>query len=58
VDDTGHSQIPTMADALYLLRHLYVPGAPQPPAPFPGCGVDPTEDDLMGCAEHPCMDGR
>ncbi len=58
VDDTGHSEIPTMGDALYLLKYLYVPGAPEPPAPFPACGVDPTEDDLMDCSEHSCMDGR
>ncbi len=49
-DDTG---VVAMSDALYTLRYLYVPGEPAPPAPFPGCGQDPTWDGL-GCAGHPC----
>ena len=44
-----------MADAIRLLRYLYIPTDPPPP-PFFDCGLDPTPDGLY-CADHPCMDG-
>lgn len=43
-----------MPDAVYILRHKFVPGSPPPPPPFPGCGPDPTPDEL-DCEDHPCM---
>jgi hypothetical protein len=43
-----------MHDALYVLEYLYVPGSPQPPAPFPNCGSDPTEDEY-DCESHYCF---
>ncbi|MCA8962975.1 MAG: hypothetical protein KDC38_20775, partial [Planctomycetes bacterium] len=49
VNDDGVNDI---SDAVYLLGYLFVPGSPTVPAPFPGCGVDPTPDAL-GCEEFP-----
>ncbi len=42
VDDDGDVNI---TDAVYLLNFLFI-GSRTPPAPFPGCGPDPTEDEL------------
>ena len=33
---------------IYLLNYLFA-GGPAPPPPSPGCGVDPTEDELAEC---------
>lgn len=45
-NDNGQLDI---SDAVFLLQHLFLAGAPQPPAPGPvTCGVDPTPDTL-GC---------
>jgi hypothetical protein len=50
-DDGGRVDL---TDAIFLLNHLFV-GTDAPPAPFPACGQDPTEDAL-GCDEHaPCF---
>jgi len=40
-----------ISDPIALFSYLFL-GAPAPPAPFPDCGLDPTEDEL-GCAEYP-----
>jgi hypothetical protein len=45
-DDSGAIDL---ADAVHLLSGLFL-GGPAPAAPFPACGVDPTEDAL-GCEE-------
>jgi hypothetical protein len=45
-----------MGDATMTLQYLYVPDSPEPPAPFPGCGADPTQDGL-DCGTHPCNGG-
>jgi hypothetical protein len=50
-DDNG---VHGLEDALYLIDFSLRGGA-APPAPFPGCGHDPTEDSLpcerfTGCA--------
>ncbi len=42
-DDAGLD----ISDALHMLAFLFL-GGPGPPPPFPGCGSDPTTDDL-GC---------
>jgi len=47
VNDDGSLDI---GDVIYILQFLYA-GGPCPPAPFPGAGKDPTEDDLL-CAEY------
>jgi hypothetical protein len=39
-----------LSDAIYGLLHLFL-GRRPPPAPFPGCGTDPTEDGLS-CAVY------
>lgn len=40
-----------LADAISLLGFLFQnEGANPLPAPFPGCGTDPTPDDFMNCA--------
>jgi hypothetical protein len=50
-DDTGVIEI---TDAIFLLSHLFLGGGP-PPAPYPGCGHDGT-DDSLGCDVHaPCF---
>ncbi len=45
IDDNGAHDT---TDAIYLLEHLFR-GGPQPPAPFPGNGLDPTASDPFGC---------
>jgi PKD repeat protein len=39
-----------ITDAVYVLNHLFLGGF-SPPAPYPGCGVDPTED-VVDCAAY------
>jgi glucose/arabinose dehydrogenase len=48
-DDTGEINV---TDAVFLLDGLFKGGS-SPAAPYPGCGVDPTEDTL-GCAATAC----
>lgn len=47
-NDDGSRDI---GDAVYMLGNLFSMGDP-PPAPHPGCGVDPTMD-LLGCVAGP-----
>lgn len=47
-DANDDGQIDT-SDAVWILSYQFQ-GGPAPPAPFPGCGTDPTEDEL-GCDE-------
>ena len=42
-----------LSDAVYTLGYLFRGEAP-PPAPFPGCGPDPTSDDLTCESYAPC----
>lgn len=44
-DDTG---VVDVSDAVYVLDYLFKGGSPIP-APFPGVGIDPTEDLLPPC---------
>ncbi len=44
-----------IGDGIYILNNLFSKGPP-PPAPFPGCGEDPTGDRL-GCANYPGCSG-
>jgi len=46
-------------DPLMALQYVFgVPGSVPPPAPYPECGMDPTEDGL-DCVWHPfCMGGK
>lgn len=48
--DANDDGLVNIADAITLLFRLFSGGAP-PPAPFPGCGQDPTFDQV-GCTEH------
>ena len=48
-NDDGSMDI---GDAVYQLTTLFQSGPPPGP-PFPGCGSDPTPDDL-GCLSYPC----
>ena len=57
VNDDGSIDI---SDAIYGLGHLFSGTAPPPPAPFPDCGADPTDDAAgsptngdLGCEEPP-----
>jgi hypothetical protein len=49
LDDSG---ILDLTDAVYSLSSQFM-GGPPPESPFPGCGVDPTPDDL-GCEAFQC----
>jgi hypothetical protein len=51
-DDSGEVNI---SDPLYSLAYQFA-GGPQPPAPFPGCGPDPTAD-VIGCDDFPPCGG-
>lgn len=44
-----------ISDPVYTLLFLFR-GGEAPPGPFPGCGLDPTEDDLPCAAFAPCTD--
>jgi hypothetical protein len=46
--DANDSSAVDISDPTYILQYLFL-GGPAPPAPFPGKGVDPTEDTL-GCS--------
>ncbi len=51
--DSNDNGAVALDDAVYLFNHLFL-GGPDPKAPFPECGVDPSEDGLE-CAEFaPC----
>jgi len=51
VDDTGALQI---TDPIYLLNYLFRTGD-APPAPFPGCGEDPSKDPLACESQPQCL---
>ncbi len=53
--DINDDGVLDQTDCDYLLEFLFGSGSP-PPAPFPGCGVDPTPDQL-GCASFPPCPG-
>ncbi len=45
-----------LSDAINMIFFIFL-GGPDPKLPFPGCGSDPTADDL-GCTEFPrCPEG-
>ncbi|HVR74509.1 MAG TPA: hypothetical protein VMT52_09265, partial [Planctomycetota bacterium] len=52
--DADGSGTINISDAIYVLQYLFS-GGPAPPAPFPGCGADPTEDGL-GCEAYPACE--
>ncbi|MCH2368346.1 MAG: dockerin type I repeat-containing protein, partial [Planctomycetes bacterium] len=41
----------SLTDAIYVLNHLFL-GTAAPPAPYPGCGMDGT-DDAFECETSP-----
>jgi formylglycine-generating enzyme required for sulfatase activity len=48
--DADDSGVLDVTDGVYILLRLFAGGRP-PPAPYPGCGTDPTEDGL-GCLDY------
>ena len=48
-DDSGRLDL---TDAVHFLSYLFLGGA-APPAPFPGCGFDPTGAAHPDCAYDP-----
>ena len=42
-----------ISDPIYNLGYQFNMGPP-PPAPFPACGVDPTDDGL-DCSDYSCL---
>lgn len=53
LDDNGEIHL---SDVIYLLSHLYL-GSPPPQAPYPGCGADPSADDLPCSIHSRCKSG-
>jgi hypothetical protein len=51
--DVNDDALVQIADATYLLGHLFALGA-SPPAPYPACGPDPTEDRLSCATQTVC----
>jgi hypothetical protein len=51
VDDDGEI---TISDAIYNLAAQFGDG-PEPSAPFPACGPDPTEDEIICACHTHCM---
>ena len=49
--DINDDGVVNIGDVVFKLSFLFT-GGPPPPAPFPGCGPDPTTDPL-GCASFP-----
>ncbi|MFN0059929.1 MAG: hypothetical protein ACKVX7_15840 [Planctomycetota bacterium] len=43
-----------LADPLYSLMYMFVPGSPPPVSPFPSCGLDPSPDGLECAAFVGC----
>jgi PKD repeat protein len=50
--DANDDAMANVADAVTVLDHLFSGGGPLP-APFPGCGVDPSPDSLP-CSNPSC----
>ena len=50
--DTNDDGNVNVLDCVFLLHYAFANGE-EPPAPFPGCGSDPTDDDL-GCDDSDC----
>lgn len=44
---------PDISDAIFLLTYVFSNGV-DPLAPFPACGVDPTDTDSLDCAVYTC----
>ncbi len=55
--DTNDSEEIDIADAIYLLQYLFA-GGPALEQPSPGCGVDPTPNDLTCESFSPCAEAR
>ena len=51
--DTNDDGKLTISDAVYLLRYFFLSGE-APPAPYPGCGEDRTEDSLDCAIGNAC----
>jgi hypothetical protein len=49
--DANDDGLQDLSDAMYLISYAFL-ASPQPPAPFPSCGPDPTPDTL-DCPELP-----
>ena len=52
--DMNDDGVRDVLDALHLASFLFS-GGPPPPAPFPGCGPDATDDDLTCLAFETCQ---
>ena len=44
--DVTDDGIVNLQDPIWALNYGFVPGGALPPAPFPSCGFDPTDDAL------------
>ncbi|MCA8960664.1 MAG: hypothetical protein KDC38_09135 [Planctomycetes bacterium] len=51
--DSNDDGIIDVSDGVYTLAALFVVGSAPPAPPYPGCGVDPTEDPLE-CLQTSC----
>ncbi len=50
-NDSGNIDI---SDAIFLLGYIFS-ATSDPLAPFPSCGVDPTDTDTLDCAVYTCL---
>ncbi|MFN0060739.1 MAG: choice-of-anchor Q domain-containing protein [Planctomycetota bacterium] len=49
--DTNGDATLNLADVVFVLNALFVPGAPAPPTPYPGCDFAPF-GALLGCEQY------
>ena len=54
--DGNDSGLVDLSDGVFLFTHLFLGGPPPAHPAFPTCGVDPTDDDGLGCADYPTCD--
>ncbi|MFN0059099.1 MAG: DUF1800 family protein [Planctomycetota bacterium] len=54
--DANDDEVIDLGDPIYLLAYLFA-SSPPPPAPFGGCGADPTLNVALACNSYPPCDG-
>ena len=51
--DVNDDNLGDISDAIYSLTYLFSSG-PEPTAPFPSCGIDPTGGSTLTCVTQSC----
>ena len=52
--DANDDSEPDISDMIYVLSYLFLARSPEPPPPFPGCGLDLTPDSLPCATQSRC----